>query len=185
MSIAVAALIIALASLVWNVVSTAYSWKFNRPAVKIVPTNLITGRPGWFYIDVQNRGGRAIEVKEVILCWIFARWWQRNYSIRRGRWRVWLRRMPTRSGSLQGSKTNEFGPGMPYTIEPYHAQKWAFDTAPLLRYWRKSRWSSKYCLMEVQLATGKTVRRKVKASYLFRYHLTQEMLDAAKQDEKQ
>jgi hypothetical protein len=33
---AIAAFIIALASLLWNIASTVYSWKFSKPAIRIV-----------------------------------------------------------------------------------------------------------------------------------------------------
>lgn len=82
---------------------------------------------------------------------------------------------------MRGSKTNEYGPGLPYTIQPYHNQKWAFDISELFNLWKKLG-RSKKCLIEIHLATGKQVEKKLDAVYLFRYLLAKEQIDAAKPD---
>lgn len=155
MSIGIAALIIALASLAWNIVSTAYSWKLSKPAVGIVPTSTSSSKGNWLDIDIQNRGGAPIAVTQVIIYTEYERWWQRNYSLRRGRWRVWLQRKASRRGVGPNK-----GPDLPHTVQPYHAQKWSFDETMLAKDWIKSSERPNNFLIEVTLATGKKAVRK-------------------------
>jgi hypothetical protein len=160
MSIALAALIIALASLLWNVVSTAYSWKFNRPAIRIVAGPQYQGPTNSLKIDVQNRGGAAIAVTGVAVYWEYEKWWERVYFQKEG----WLARKVSRSGigaTHPGSASREDGTALRYvTIQPYHAQTWTCDRDELIRSWVKSPKPSKKFVVQVSLATGKRVTKK-------------------------
>jgi hypothetical protein len=162
MSIALAALIIALASLMWNVVSTAYSWKFSKPAIRIAEGWRFGNGENWLYIDLYNTGGSSIAVEEIYVFWLFRKG---------GLYRVpgtlrWRRRIYGSSSSLpeeDGINDPAAGPDLPYTIQPYHAQKWRFDRSELLRSWKNSPMERDKFLVVVTLATGKLVMREIDA----------------------
>jgi hypothetical protein len=158
MSIATYALIIALASLIWNIAATAYSWKFTRPAIRIAAVPSWTRKGSWLKIDVQNRGGSSIEVKEIIVYWWFKKGWPRK----RVPWRI-ISGAGIRQPSARGVTNTSAGPDFPHTIQPYHAQTWTFDRTELLKSWANSAEHSEKLLIEVRLATGKSVRKKINA----------------------
>ena len=63
MTIALSALVIALCSLIWNVVTTAHSWRANTPSIKL---DLRTVWPR-IEINVRNRGGSPTAVSSTRL----------------------------------------------------------------------------------------------------------------------
>jgi hypothetical protein len=159
MSIALAALIIALASLMWNVVSTAYSWRFSKPAIKIVEGWERSQHQNWFVVDVQNRGGSSIAVNEIDVLWDFER---ERLSKVPGKLR-WARDFSGAGSGIPKAGVNdpEAGPDFPYTIQPYHAQKWRFGRSDLLRNWKNTPKRPKKFLVVVYLATGEPVTKEI------------------------
>lgn len=164
MTLALAALIIALASLLWNIISTVYSWKFSKPAIRIVASPRWTGDEEWLVIDVQNIGGSAIAVKEVDIFWWFVKGRARNNPMRGARLRKLYRRI-TRDYKprpiARSVNDPEIGPSLPHTIQPYNSQEWSFDADRLIELWRKSSKRPKKFLIRVGLATGRTATEKV------------------------
>lgn len=179
MSIALAALIIALASLVWNIVS----WKSSRPAIRIEPIVNGLGSGSFLDVDVQNRGGSAIAITSVFVMFESEGWWHRHYSIRRGGLKRLFRRIHIRSGVGYKSDATEHGPGLPYTLQPYHAQNWTFDVPSLYKSWKRFPVRSSDCLIEIRLATGKTVEKKISPDYLFWHLELEEPVSPDKPDE--
>jgi hypothetical protein len=149
MSIALVALVIALASLMWNVVSTAYSWKLNKPAIDIFAGPEFEGERDFFAVDVRNTGGSPVGIKEVYVHYTYEGWWKRRWLPRRKGWLMWV-------GTGQGiGVTLE-----DCTIQPYHNQKWEFDKYELLRKRERFPNPPKQFLVQVRLATGKSVYAK-------------------------
>jgi hypothetical protein len=161
MSLALVALIIALASLMWNVVSTVYSWQFSKPVIRVNSNPHWQGGESWFSIEVQNRGGSPIEVTGVFAYYAFQRKW------------VWSRSR-SRIGRLKRSVLGDaISPAsresVRYTIQAYHAHEWRIDRYKLFEAWMQAkRRSSEFVIekefvIEVELATGKRVFEKVLA----------------------
>ena len=175
MSIALAALIIALASLLWNVVSTVYSWKFSKPAIRIMTNARWTREIDWLDVNVVNTGGSAIAIRELNLYWWFAKGKARNNPTRaawtlRILWKIRRRiyritRKPPKTGLVpplsRAINNPEEGPEFPHTIPPYHNQVWSFDDLRLMKLWEGSSIRTKNFLIEVALSNGKRVRHKV------------------------
>jgi hypothetical protein len=174
MFIALAALIIALASLIWNIISTAYSWKFSRPDVKIVAGPTWTSGEGCrLSIDVQNKGGSAIAVEEVHVFW----WFARGKARRNPASKPWLRRISKRLSRYatprplaRGTDIPDLGPDFPCTIQAYHSQEWSFDLKRLIEYWhntsKRSGKATRNFLILVRLSNGKKVSSKLDVYYL-------------------
>jgi hypothetical protein len=167
MSMALAALIIALASFIWNIISTAYSWKFSKPDVKInANTKWTIGEGSRLIIDVQNRGGSAIAVETVNVYW----WFVRGYGSRQ-----WMRRLfrkhPRYSkprALARSTNIPKLGPSFPSTIQAYHSQDWEFDADELIKDWRNaSQWEGtgpRDFLIQARLSNGKKVSLKIGVS---------------------
>lgn len=180
MAISIAALIIALASLMWNVISTAYSWKFSKPAIKIITNARWTREKDWLVVNVVNTGGSAVAIRELQLYWWFAKgkarsnphratWLLRTFwKIRRRIYRI--TRKPPKAGlvpPLSKSINNpEEGPDFPHTIPPYHNQVWSFDDLRLMKLWEESSIRTKNFLIEVRLSNGKRVTHKTPAFFV-------------------
>src|SRR5215813_10150675 len=118
MALSVVALVIALCSLIWNIISTIYTWAIGRPHIKLSLGSSETGPPTviWVEINVANTGGSPISVQSVSVRW------QYNRRSRVG--------SQIRSAPDEGSGTT--GPSLPYTLDAYHAQFWCFDAVRYL-----------------------------------------------------
>jgi hypothetical protein len=174
MSIALAALIIALASLMWNVVSTVYSWKFAKPTVSIAARPHFSEKRMWLDINVVNTGGSAIGVKMIHVIWWFAKGEARRHTYRIVWIRRWLLRFRRRFSTdvkpkrlFRSFANPDEGPELPHTITPYHDEAWKFDYDQLRQAWLNSSPRTKKFLVEVWLSNGKRAACKVDASYLF------------------
>jgi hypothetical protein len=165
MSIALAALIIALASLLWNVVSTAYSWKFSKPAIRIAARQGFHRGRYYLTVDVQNRGGSAIAITQLAVIYSLGKWWRRFYFPRR---KIWLQRKGPWSARIitPTPEETEYGPRLPYTIQAYHSQKWEFDRSRLYKEWLKTPEHTNKLIIEVLLSTGKRAGKKIDAEVI-------------------
>jgi hypothetical protein len=162
MSVALAALVIAVGSLTWNMVSTLYSWKFSRPDIEITPIRVLSGKLNYLNVEVRNKGGSPVGVTRVIVNYEFERWWQRKYLPGR----KWLRPKASSSGlgPIRGPSGKEDADLFcPCTVQAYHSETWQFDRISLLRGWANYPWHTKRLRIDVWLATGKQVRRKIDA----------------------
>jgi hypothetical protein len=173
MSIALAALIIALASLMWNVVSTVYSWKFSKPAIAIETTPRWTNEKQWVDVNVVNTGGSAVAIKEIMVWWWFAKGKARNNPMRG----AWLRRLQRRFSKDDRPKPiarsfndPDTGPDLPHTIQPYHDETWSFDWSLLRKVWLNSSNPTKSFLIQVRLSNGKKAKHRVEVSRMFGPH---------------
>lgn len=177
---ALAALIVALAALVWNVISTAYSWRFSRPDIKVSagPT-WENGKGTRLDINVKNQGGSPVAVESVCVYWWFEN--RKTYSRFKQGWQ-WpkLRLRPARTTSprplARSSGDPDFGPSFPCTIPAYHSQKWSFNLSSLIIVWwntaRRTGIETKDFLIRVDLSNGKSITHTVDASGIHSYLLS-------------
>lgn len=165
MSIALAALILAVGSLTWNIVSTLYSWKFSRPDIEVIAIPRMSRDADYLDVEVRNKGGSAIGVTKVIVYYDFEGWWQRKYLP--GRYWLQLKGSGSGLGPIRGPSGKEDVRLFytPFTIQAYHSETWRFDRAELLRRWTDYQDHTKKLRIDVWLATGKTVRKRVGAEY--------------------
>lgn len=173
MSIALAALIIALASLMWNVVSTAYSWKSSKPAIRVevIPKPANANGKRCLAVNIINTGGSAVGIKEMYVCW-----W-RYLKVRRNHiWQTWLWELRYRFSKAALPVDCNYimdepeGPDFPHTIPPYHDATWSFNVTRIREGWRNSRPRPKDIVIRVQLSNGKHIIHKVDAVGLFRLY---------------
>lgn len=178
---AVAAFVIALASLLWSVVSTVYSWKFSKPDIKIVANSRWTReKKDWLDVNVVNTGASAIAIRELKLYWWFANGKARNNprrspwlpsifrKMRRGFYRI--TKKPPKASLVaplcRAINDPEEGPDFPYTVPPYHNQVWSFEDLRLMKLWQGSPTRADKFLIEATLSNGKRATCKVPAFFL-------------------
>lgn len=143
MPVALLALIVALCSLIWNIVSALRSWRISLPLVKIA-VSAINGSDGQEAgIDVQNRGGSPVAITSISI------------------WTEWnMRKTDVEGFGISADVHNKqlpgiAGPRLPFTLNGRHSQDWIFDDGWVQRMKKEAR--TKKILIEVRLATGKSV----------------------------
>lgn len=170
MSIALVALIIATGSLMWQVVSTVYSWKFSKPAIRVeARPNLDLAHGRSLAVNIINTGGSAIGIKEMQVCW-----WSYLKARSNTTWETWLWKLRNRLSkdappvSFSRIRCEPEGPDFLHTVPPYHDATWFFNLNPIRERWRNSRTRPKDIVIRVRLSNGKRIDHKVDAVGLFR-----------------
>src|ERR1700738_4769162 len=104
MSIGLIALIIAICSFIWNVISSLHSWRASMPAVEI------RLRGVWPNIEVTilNRGGSPVLISQVSIIVVY-----RRHGVKRsGTFPIYI---PDSRGNSAALKTS-----LPFTVQGYH-----------------------------------------------------------------
>jgi len=156
MAVSILALIIALCSLLWNIISALRSWRMNRPQIQLATSCINTTYERFFGIkktdtqslgvDVQNIGGSSIAITSIYI------WWK---------WENGGERDGDGIGAESGKKAPGVkGPPLPFVIGSYNSQEWVFgdERTKLII---KNASSVKKVLIEVRLATGETVEKQL------------------------
>jgi hypothetical protein len=154
--IALAALIVAVATLGLITIQNLRPSTFDRLTTRIDAAPCSINDEDWLYVYVQNKSAAPIAVSMVMVNFKFESWWQRDYLPWSGRF---LRGKAFRYGV--NPFTSEDGQEFDCTIEPYHTQKWRVDRSHLLKEWAATEGHSDHFLVEVRLATGTRLSKKI------------------------
>jgi len=133
-----------------------YSWKSNRPDIKILTSPMWTPDRKCLVVDVQNTGGSAITIKGV---WVYDSW-KRKFApgiINK----ILLQRV-----YVEGHATSAEKDSLPHTIQPYDSETWMFDASHLIGEWAKSQQRPKKFMIEVTPATGRKAMGEIEVSFL-------------------
>jgi hypothetical protein len=130
MSIALAALIIALATLILIVIQNLFPWTFSKFTARIDAAPCSIDNEDWLIVYVYNKSASPIAVSSVTVYFRFERWWLRKYFP----WsRLYWRGKVSRRGVFPS--LSQDGEEFDCTIEAYHTQKWRVDRSHLLKEW--------------------------------------------------
>ena len=158
MSISLIALIIALVSLIWNIISSLHSWRSSIPSIKLHTKGTWPN----IEIDIFNRGGSPVLISGIK---VIVRY-HTNRNVLTGRYRWWENEVPESGGNMNGTS----GPSLPVTLGGYHNQKWKLGEALLEEFWDqalrppiKSVWIPKVEI-QVQLGNDKVAKKKLRKS---------------------
>lgn len=162
MSIALWALIIALFSLIWNVVTAAHSWRADMPSIK-----LDLRKASWYQMEVnlRNRGGSPVAVSRIELIVFYKTRHDQKIGWRHRTWTI-----ATPNDLL--SPVDISGPGLPFTILGYHNQEWKIPKDIRNVFWenRASRGVRIINIsIRIDLATGKQIRKKLPRRMIGRF----------------
>jgi hypothetical protein len=174
MTLSLIALLTAVASLTWNVLSTIYGWTTSRPNVKV----RIEARAGlqedgvnaalWLNINVRNNGGEVVGITTIMI-------WT-TYLTQRKLFRKILRAKSgfgIESDQLEHWREGISGPVLPYTLAPHHSKTWRFDISSQELITTEDPW-----VVEVTPATGKSVLFKM--STITRQFMDKQIAQGAK-----
>jgi hypothetical protein len=154
MSIALAALIVAVATLILIMIQNIRPSTFNKLTTKIDAWPAGINDEDWLYVYVNNKSTSPIDVTSIIVYFRFERWWLRSYFPWSGRF---LRGKAWRNGVSPFLSDD----GEDRTIEPYHTKNWRVDRTWLLKEWAATEAHSNRFLVEVKLATGTRLSKKI------------------------
>ena len=142
MSLSVIALVIALCSLIWNIISTAYTWAIGKPSVRLTASSKLAEDRTEVLLQIAatNIGGSPVGIRNVSL------WWQFDRRSRTG----------VHIDSTPDANVGTYGPALPCTLTANHAQRWQFDVMRYLGEKYGSEFPRKL-LLGVQLETGREV----------------------------
>jgi hypothetical protein len=148
-TISVIALVIALCSLLWNVVSTSRTWHMNSPRIKMNVSAVHYSDSPSLRIEIQNRGGSSIAVMAIYI------WSQWDKDGREGLAFQIRREVAGKKGRSSGVD----GPTPPVTVEGHNAQSWVIEPALVDQLMETSDTAS--ILIEAQLANGQSVKQEM------------------------
>jgi hypothetical protein len=159
-SISFIALVIALSSLVWNIVSSLHSWRTSTPAVKL---RLVGFWPN-IDLNVLNKGGSQVSIAQAGVVVRYRLYWRNSRGSSRGIWAVYI---PDGIGGMAGA----LGTSLPFTLSGYHSHKFKFSGTQLNGFWdmalkapAESAKLTKVFIM-VELGNGKIIRKKLHKSH--------------------
>src|SRR6266446_330150 len=116
MSIALAAFVIALCSLMWNVVSTLNSWRLSRPLIKLrIGAVHPMGSGPSLRVNIMNTAASPVAITSIF---IWARWRKGGRSGRGFDY----------ASTWEGADNHIEGPALPFKIDGRHSQNWEFDS---------------------------------------------------------
>jgi hypothetical protein len=153
--IALAALIVAVVTLILIMIQNVFPWKFSKLTTRIDAAPSSINDEDWLIVYVYNKSASPIAVTGVTVWYRFERWLLRNYFP----WsKVWLRGKTWRNGvspSLSDDGQDDC------TIDAYHTKKWKVDRSDLLKKWATAEGHSGHFLVEVTLATGTKLSKRI------------------------
>jgi hypothetical protein len=115
MSIAIAALIISLFALMWNIVSQLNSWRLSKPHIKLnIHAVHFKDRDPSLRVTVINTGSSPVAITSIF---IWAKWRGGGKS---GRGFDYI-------SADEGQVSLIEGPPLQFKIDGYHSQNWVFD----------------------------------------------------------
>jgi hypothetical protein len=151
MSIALAALIIAVCSLIWNIVSTLRSWRLSKPQIKlnVYTVHPVEGDPS-LRVNVTNTSSSPVAITSIF---IWAKWQGGGRSGRGFDYAL----------ANQDQADHIEGPPIPFTIDGYHSQNWSFSPeSTRLSLIESIRGETREIVVEVKMATGRSVQEMIK-----------------------
>jgi hypothetical protein len=156
MLISIAALIVAVATLIWIMIQSIRPSTFNKLTTRIDAQPASINDEDWLYVYVHNKNAAPIAVSSVIVYFAFESLWLRSYF-------PWSNRFLRGKAFRYGVNpfASEDGQEFDCTIEAYHTQKWKVDRTYLLKEWAATEGHSDRFLVEVRLATGTTLSKKI------------------------
>ena len=154
-AISIAALVVALCSLMWNVTSTWRTWRMNSPLVKMKITVVYYSDSPSLRIEVQNNGGSSIGISAIYI-------WSQLDDNGQGDLGFQIRReVAGKRGRISGVK----GPIPPVTVDGHGAQAWVIKPTLVNELLDTSHTAS--ILIEVQLANGKNIVQTMTAADIY------------------
>lgn len=159
MVLSIIAIIIALFSVLWNVVSSIYSWKKAKPLVKVEWFRSALRQDDekmapWFNVVIRNIGGAPISVTSIDL-------WRKLDG---GSGEPSARGITL--GALEADDKKYSGPVLSYTISPNHSQRWGHNVGFYTNMFTSPPTPDSLTL-EVTLGTGEKLERQVPITDVF------------------
>jgi hypothetical protein len=161
MIVSVIAIVIASTSLLWNIVSTLYSWHIAKPAIKLeknyqgrsLSTQTGKKNTAWLKIALSNTGRSAISVTSFYI------WLEYNF------FGIGIES----DGNRDDAGDTILGPSLPYTLEPNHSAAWNWDLVYLFSGYGILDTKGTGFLIEITLGNGKKIQSKVAGDEFKRY----------------
>lgn len=156
MTVALAALVIALCSLIWNVIAALHSWRTGIPLVRLTLSAEVSDNYEGLGVNVRNIGGSPIAVTSLAV------WSQYSRRSKKG----WQITSDESYDKDQEERDGISGPLLPITINGHHSERWKFDMVMRLNSQVASNFP-KRLVAEAELATGRVAKEKLETDGYF------------------